>query len=1182
MSTSNHGTPTAETTAFATDIPHLRAVADLLPQLVWSCRPDGHCDYLSRRWVAYTGVPEALHHGSGWLDAVHPDDRALTGAAWTAFVAGQSDYDVDYRLRRHDGEYCWFKTRGILVRSDSGEPLRVVGTTTDINDQKRAEERDRESHERLDAALSASGTGTFRWDIQTNALDWDEQLDRLFGVQPGQTVRSLDRFVERVHPDDRAGVLERCRRCKDEGADFVMEYRVVWPDGSVRWLDDRGRTFLDPEGRPAYMTGACVDITDRKRAEERFRELDERATFVRKASGVGFWYCDLPFDVLEWDELVKSHFHLAPDASVTIGIFYERIHPDDREPTRRAIERSIACREGYDVHYRTVHPETGAEKWIRAIGRTFYAADGTPRQFDGITLDVTTERRAEERRQFLADLAAATQPLTDPAEVTALTARMLAEHLRCDRCAYAEVEDETIYVITGDHTRGVPSLRGRWAVAAFGAEHHRIMRSNEPYVVHDASSDPRIGPEDLPAYHATQIQAVICVPLLKNGRFTAAMAVHQAHRRQWTADEVELVRTVVGRCWEVLERARAARALAASEKNLRLITDSVPALIAFVDADQRYRFVNREYEEWFVRPRAEFEGRHLREVIGEAAYERLRPFVERGLAGERFEFEAFSSYPTGDRHIHASFVPRIDDGRVTGYLSLITDVSDRVRAQEELRESEARLRSVTDAARVGLVMVDEEHRYRFANRAYAEVLGLPSADIVGLRIAEVLAPVYEQQIRPRLEQAFTGERVSYELRLPPSPGPGGGPRFCAVAYEPRTGPAGEKLVVVVIVDITERLRAEEQLRDADRRKDEFLAILAHELRNPLAPIRNGLQVMQLAADNAAVVAKSRDMMDRQLTHMVRLVDDLLDVSRISRGKMELRREQILLSDVVASAVETARPAIDAAGHHLTVSVPPEPVYLDGDLTRLAQVFSNLLTNSAKYTPPSGQIWLTGERVGSDVVVSVKDTGVGIPAEAQPRIFDMFSQIDHSLERSKGGLGIGLALVRGLVEMHGGTVVVESEGRGRGSVFTVRLPLSPEQPVSEPGASEPTPAVRGPRRKILVVDDNRDSALSMAEMLMLLGHEVAAAHDGVSAIDVAEAFRPEVVLMDVGMPGMNGFDATRAIRSRAWGRGVTIVALTGWGQESDRAESERAGCDGHLVKPIHLNDVGPYLVTPRLR
>lgn len=433
MSNSNNGMASAETSASATEIPHLRAVADLLPQLAWSCRPDGSCDYLSRRWVEYTGVPEELHHGSGWLKAVHPDDRALTKAAWTAFVAGESEYDVNYRLRRHDGEYRWFKTRGVFVRGEGGEPLRVVGMTTDINDQKRAEERYRESRERLDAALAASGTGTFRWDIHTNALDWDEQLDRLFGLPPGHTVRSLDKFIERVHPDDRAGVVMRCQRCKEEGADFAMEFRVVWPDGSVHWLDDRGRTFLDVAGRPAYMTGACVDITERKRAEERFRELDERATFVRQASGVGFWYCDLPFDVLEWDALVKAHFHLAPDARVTIDTFYAHIHPDDREPTRRAIERSIAGREGYDVHYRTVHPETGAEKWIRAIGRTFYAPDGTPRQFDGVTLDVTTERRAEERRQFLMDLAAATQPLTDPAEVTALTARMLAEHLRLDR-----------------------------------------------------------------------------------------------------------------------------------------------------------------------------------------------------------------------------------------------------------------------------------------------------------------------------------------------------------------------------------------------------------------------------------------------------------------------------------------------------------------------------------------------------------------------------------------------------------------------------------------------------------------------------------------------------------------------------------------------------------------------------
>jgi signal transduction histidine kinase/ActR/RegA family two-component response regulator len=375
--------------------------------------------------------------------------------------------------------------------------------------------------------------------------------------------------------------------------------------------------------------------------------------------------------------------------------------------------------------------------------------------------------------------------------------------------------------------------------------------------------------------------------------------------------------------------------------------------------------------------------------------------------------------------------------------------------------------------------------------------------------------------------------------------------------------------------LAERGRMEEELRDADRKKDDFIALLAHELRNPLAPIRNGLQVLRLAVGDADAVGQARAMMDRQLSHMVRLIDDLLDVSRISRNKIELRRERVLLTDVLASAVETARPLIEAAGHELTVSLPPGPVFLDADLTRLAQVFSNLLTNSAKYTERGGKIHLAAERRASELVVTVRDNGIGIPAEALPRIFDMFSQVDRSVERSAGGLGIGLALVQGLAEMHGGAVTAESPGPGLGSTFTVRLPVTEGSPAPQ-AADASDNGGHGSGRRVLVVDDNQDAAASMAMMLRLLGDEVRTAHDGVAAVEAAEAFRPQVILMDVGMPRLTGLEATRHIRAQPWGQGIVIVALTGWGQDGDRERSRAAGCDGHLVKPVNLPDLEQLL------
>jgi PAS domain S-box-containing protein len=258
------------------DLHPIRDLADHIPQLVWACLPDGRCDYLSCRWVDYTGVPEADHHGHGWVNALRPDDRPRARELWDRFIAGEANYDIEYRLRRHDGAYRWFKTRGLLLLGDDGSPRRIFGTATDIDDQKRAEADLRESRERLEAALAASGTGTFRWDFRSNVLDWDEQLDRLFGLAPGEAVPSLDHFIARVHPEDRAGVLEHCARCRDDGADFSLEFRVAWRDGTVRWLDDRGKTFLGPDGRPAYMTGACVDVTDRKVTEEALREGERR------------------------------------------------------------------------------------------------------------------------------------------------------------------------------------------------------------------------------------------------------------------------------------------------------------------------------------------------------------------------------------------------------------------------------------------------------------------------------------------------------------------------------------------------------------------------------------------------------------------------------------------------------------------------------------------------------------------------------------------------------------------------------------------------------------------------------------------------------------------------------------------------------------------------------------------
>ena len=361
-----------------------------------------------------------------------------------------------------------------------------------------------------------------------------------------------------------------------------------------------------------------------------------------------------------------------------------------------------------------------------------------------------------------------------------------------------------------------------------------------------------------------------------------------------------------------------------------------------------------------------------------------------------------------------------------------------------------------------------------------------------------------------------------------------------------------------------------ELKDADARKDEFLATLAHELRNPLAPIRNALHIIRLAGSDAEAIEESRGIMERQLSQMVRLVDDLLDVSRITRNKLELRKQRVELSAVIASAVETSTPLIEQAGHALSVDLPTEPILLDADPTRLSQVFSNLLNNSAKYTDSGGKISVTGEYADEGhVVVKVRDNGLGIPADVLPRVFEMFSQAHRDHERAQGGLGIGLTLVRRLIEMHGGAVEAYSDGPGLGSEFAVRLPIVKQQ---TRGALA-TPSVATSRahatRRILVVDDNHDSAATLAKMLSMMGHETRTAGDGLEAVEMAETFQPDLMLLDIGLPKLNGYGACRRIRQQTWGKRMIIVALTGWGQEEDRRQSKDAGFTEHMVKPVDI-------------
>ncbi|HWH41007.1 MAG TPA: PAS domain-containing protein [Usitatibacter sp.] len=695
--------------------------------------------------------------GHTYFDLVHPEDRDRVRDAVQAGIARREPHLCEFRIQRPGGELAWVTSRGQAQYAPDGTPVTMLGTVSDIS-------RLKQTQFALQAALNASRTGTFHWDILTDKLDWDEELDRLFGLAPGSTVRSLEQFIIRVHPEDRQAVIDACARCRDQGADFDQEFRVVWPDGSVHWLYDRGRTFRNSRGEPASMTGACVDITDRKRTEVALRDS------IR--------------------ELRASEDRFRAAATAASDILWTN------DPTGRM-----------------TGPQPG---WSAFTGQS-----------------------AEEYSGY------------------------------------------------------------GWANA-----------------VHPDDAQP-----------------------------------------------------------------------------------SIDAWNAAVATGSKFVFEHR-----------------LRRHDGA-----WRTFAIRAM-------------PVRD-----------SEGVIREWVGVHTDVTE-VREAQEIIE-----------------------------------------------------------------------------------------------------------------------RQNDELRRADARKDVFLATLAHELRNPLAPVRTAAEVLMHPGLTQQQLSWACGVVQRQSKHMAHLLDDLLDLARITQGKLQLKRELASLQAIVDTAIESTRPLVDRKTHRLAVDIEPGLPMIDGDPVRLSQIVANLVTNAAKYTDPGGSIDVRVERAGQGIAIRVIDNGIGIDPAAMPSLFTMFSQVHNDAGRSDGGLGVGLALVKGLVALHGGSVNAASGGRGQGSTFSVMLPVVEE--AAQPAATPRSGANGSSRRRVLVADDNADAADTIAALLRLSGHTVVVAYNGAQALASAQSAPPDVAILDIGMPGMDGYDLARAIRTQPWGRAVTLVAVTGWGQSRDRERAREAGFQHHITKPV---------------
>ncbi|MDF1814107.1 MAG: PAS domain S-box protein [Verrucomicrobiales bacterium] len=535
------------------------------------------------------------------------------------------------------------------------------------------------------------------------------------------------------------------------------------------------------------------------------------------------------------------------------------------------------------------------------------------------------------------------------------------------------------------------------------------------------------------------------------------------------------------------------------------------------------------------------------------------PYVSPGLTEKRKDISSIESYEWQVIRV------TLADGRY-GAVCYYFDVTRLQAAKLALQESEERFRMLAENMNQLAWTCEQLGEVNWYNQRWHDYTGMSFAELKEWGWKKLHHPDHIDRVEERICQCR--ERGEIWEDTFPLRGKDGKYRWFLSRAQPIRDEQGHIVRWFgTNTDVTELRETQQLLRDADRRKDEFLATLAHELRNPLAPIRTGLEVMKMAKDNPETLEKVRNTMERQTGQLISLVDDLLNVSRITRGKLELRKSRILLAEIIESAVEATRSCIDEKEHELSIVMPGEAIHLNADPNRMVQIVSNLLNNAAKYTPNGGDITLKAERHDGEVLISVEDNGIGIPPPMLDQIFEMFAQIDRPQEKGYSGLGIGLALVKSLVEKHDGTIEVHSDGSNRGSVFRVRLPVHPEEKSVE--ATDPNLdriAVSAKKRKVLVVDDNEEAATMLAIEVELLGNEVRIASDGKEAIHIAAEQQPDVILMDLGMPNMNGFEAARHIRNQPWGKAVRLVALTGWGQEDDRRKTEEAGFDYHLVKP----------------
>lgn len=1159
------------------------ALIDSATDAVISKTPNGRITGWNRSAERLFGFTAAEMLGQPILRIIPPELHAEALRILTNVGRGEQVPSFDTERVRKDGTRVPVSLSVSPIRDAAGKVVGASKIAREITRRGNIAEQLRRSEQHYRSLVEA--TGALAWACPPSGLHVEAQP--MWMAFTGQTAEEMlgSGWTAAIHPDDLATATTRWNEAVERGLPFRNEHRIRRHDGSWRWMSVHAVPIAGATGQIVEWSGMSFDVTDRKREHHALRERNRQLDLLARCSRLLLLEGQLtePLLTTVFGEVAHSigaeiYVNHQPHDAVSMRLRNWGGLTGDERPAFETIRYGellcgrVAARRRPLIVEDIAHADVEGSDVMRAFGYGAYA--GFPllagERLLGTIAFITRARThfAEGEVQVLQSICDQVAAVLERERLTGElreSEQRIQQALKVSRSFTFQWEPATDSVRRSASCTDILHLEGDEAVNDTARRFFERIHVDDraPFIATVSGLTPQ-APGYRIEYRATRGDGdTVILEEIGHARFDAAGQMTR----------------LVGVTTDITERKQADDALRIAGDSFRRLVEQSPFGIYAVDADFRLAMVSAGAQKVFatVRPLL---GRDFAEVLhvvwpepfASDAIAHFRhtlatgePFHAPSTVEQRADIDAREAY---DWKLERMVLP---DGR-PGVVCHFYDLSERQRYEETLRVARIRLETALDASPVALFQQDRALRYTWIHNP---ALGFASNDVVGKRDRDLFQRTEDADRTEAIKRSVieTGIARREEVCVVQD----GLARYYDVVVQPDRDASGAIVGVnCAAVDVTARKEIEAQLRQTDRQKDEFLALLAHELRNPLAPIRNASAILARTRPHDPAVQEPLAVIERQTTHLTRLVDDLLDVSRIVGRRIDLKAELLEVGTILDQAAETIQPLINDKRHRLRVVRPQEKLFLRGDRTRLVQAVGNLLHNAAKYTDPAGDITLEVRASDDELDIAVSDTGVGIAAELLPRVFDVFVQSERALDRAQGGLGIGLSVVKGLIEMHGGTVRAHSDGVGRGSVLTLSLPRAPAP--RPPSASRLPPSPSAPRR-ILLVDDNVDAVDSLAKLLRFDGHDVETAYGGVAALAAIEAHEPDVVLLDIGMPQMDGYEVARRVRARTGtAKRPRLVALTGYGQEVDRARAEAAGFDAHLVKPADLDTLTRVLAA----